>query len=68
MRRGFAGAEESAGGRFDVLINNAGGGWFGPAAEMPEAELRDQFQTLALGPIALIQLVLPGCGGRQGGW
>ena len=51
LREGFASAQREAGGRFDVLINNAGGGWFGPGAEMPEDELRAQFDTLALGPI-----------------
>ena len=66
LRGGFAGAEKEAGGRFDVLINNAGGGWFGPGAEIPEAELREQFQTLALGPLTLIQLALPGM--RRRGW
>lgn len=63
----FAAAEQEAGGRFDVLINNAGGGWFGPGTEIPEADLRDQFQTLALGPIALVQSALPGMRRRPGG-
>lgn len=34
LRASFAEAQSEAGGRFDVLINNAGNGWFGPAAEM----------------------------------
>ena len=67
LRENFAAAENEAGGRFDVLINNAGGGWFGPATEIPEAELREQFQTLALGPIALTQLALPGMRRQAGG-
>ena len=67
LRENFATAEIEAGGRFDVLINNAGGGWFGPAAEIPESDLREQFQTLALGPIALIQLALPGMRRQAGG-
>jgi len=56
---GFSKAQSEAGGRFDVLINNAGGGWFGPALQMPTSDLREQFQTLVFGPLALIQLALP---------
>ena len=56
---GFTAAQTAAGGRFEVLINNAGGGWFGPAAGLPAEELRKQFQTLVFGPMALIQLALP---------
>ncbi len=67
LREGFAAAEQEASGRFDVLINNAGGGWFGPGTEMPEAELRAQFDTLALAPITLIQLALPGMRRQPGG-
>lgn len=67
LREGFRSAESEAGGRFDVLINNAGGGWFGPGTEIPPEELRDQFQTLALGPIALIQQALPGMRRQRGG-
>ncbi len=67
LRDGFLAAQREAGGRFDVLINNAGGGWFGPGAEMPPDELRAQFETLALGPVALMQLALPGLRGAPGG-
>ena len=63
----FAAAQRAAGGRFDVLINNAGGGWFGPGAEIPAEELRAQFETLALGPIRLVQLALPGLRAASGG-
>lgn len=55
----FTAAQAAAGGRFEVLINNAGGGWFGPAASIPAPELRRQFQTLVFGPMMLIQLALP---------
>ena len=67
LRAGFASAQREAGGRFDVLVNNAGGGWFGPGSEMPVEELRAQFETLALGPILLMQLALPGLRAAPGG-
>ena len=67
LRAGFLAAQAEAGGRFDVLINNAGGGWFGPGAEIPEEALRAQFETLALGPILLVQLALPGLRTAPGG-
>ena len=66
-RAAFSDAQRAAGGRFDVLINNAGGGWFGPGAEIPAEELRAQFETLALGPIQLMQLALPGLRAAPGG-
>ena len=59
IHENFTAAQAAAGGRFEVLINNAGGGWFGPAASIPTKELRGQFQTLVFGPMTLIQLALP---------
>ena len=59
LEEGFARAQREAGGRFDVLINNAGGGWFGPGVELPPEELRAQFEALTFGPIRLLQLALP---------
>ena len=67
LREAFFDAQRAADGRFDVLINNAGGGWFGPGAEMPGEELRAQFEMLALGPIQLMQLALPGLRAAPGG-
>ena len=55
----FLAAQADAGGRFDVLINNAGDAWFGPGADLPADGLRRQFETLALGPFTLTQLALP---------
>ncbi len=55
----FRDALAQAGGRFDVIINNAGGGWFGPGAEIPPDELHAQFHALALGPMAIIRLAMP---------
>jgi NAD(P)-dependent dehydrogenase (short-subunit alcohol dehydrogenase family) len=67
MRESFANALKEAGERFDVLINNAGGGWFGPAAEMPGDALRAQFQKLVFAPFTLIQLALPTMRREPGG-
>jgi NAD(P)-dependent dehydrogenase (short-subunit alcohol dehydrogenase family) len=64
---GFAAALAAAGGRFDVIINNAGGGWFGPGAEIPSDDLKAQFQLLALSPIRLMQLALPSLRLQPGG-
>ena len=63
----FHRARTEAGGRFDAVINNAGGGWFGPGAEIPPDELLAQFQALALGPMALIRLALPSLRRSPGG-
>ena len=63
----FRVALAEAGGRFDALINNAGGGWFGPGAEIPPDELLSQFQTLAFGPMALIRAAVPSLRTRPGG-
>jgi len=46
-------------GRIDLLINNAGFGLMGPLAEIPLAEVRLQFETNVIGPLALIQAVFP---------
>jgi short-subunit dehydrogenase len=45
-------------GYFDVLINNAGAGHFGPAESLPMETIASQFQILVFGPIQLMQLAL----------
>ena len=67
LQTAFEQALREAGGRFDAIVNNAGGGWFGPGAEMPPPDLRAQFETLALGPIRLLQLALPSLRAQPGG-
>lgn len=59
LQTAFRAAQAAAGGKFDVLVNNAGDAWFGPAAELPTDALRRQFETLTFGPFTLTQLVLP---------
>jgi short-subunit dehydrogenase len=43
---------------FDIMINNAGSGHFGPAERLSAGDLHDQFQILFFGPVRLTQLTL----------
>ena len=45
-------------GNFDVLINNAGSGHFGPAENLSEKEMASQFQILVFGHMQLMRLAL----------
>jgi NAD(P)-dependent dehydrogenase (short-subunit alcohol dehydrogenase family) len=54
-------------GHFDVLINNAGAGVFGPLEAFSDAQLSAQWETLLLGPLRLIRLALPGMRARDAG-
>ena len=53
----FGRAWDEAGG-FDVVINNAGSGHFGPAEVLAEETLHNQFQLLVFGPLQICQLAL----------
>jgi NAD(P)-dependent dehydrogenase (short-subunit alcohol dehydrogenase family) len=46
-------------GRIDVLVNNAGVSALGPAEEIPEQVMREQFEINFFGPFALMRDVLP---------
>jgi NAD(P)-dependent dehydrogenase (short-subunit alcohol dehydrogenase family) len=46
-------------GGLDVLINNAGAGITGPMEEIPDEEMKRNFETNFFGPIAMIKAVLP---------
>lgn len=43
----------------DVLINNAGAGITGPLEEIPDEEIKRNFETNVFGPINVIKAVLP---------
>jgi len=46
-------------GQLDVVINNAGAGITGPIEEIPEEEIKANFETNFFGPIKVIKAVLP---------
>ncbi|MGA1227258.1 MAG: SDR family oxidoreductase [Tamlana sp.] len=53
--------------RLDVLINNAGAGITGPIEEIPESEIKNNFDTNFFGPINVIKAVLPQMRKQQSG-
>ena len=48
----------SEAGHFDVVINNAGSGHFGPAEHLPAQEIGSQFQILVFGHLQVMRLAL----------
>ncbi|RZN80648.1 MAG: SDR family oxidoreductase [Winogradskyella sp.] len=46
-------------GKIDVLVNNAGAGITGPMEEIPDEEIKRNFETNLFGPINVIKAVLP---------
>ncbi|MBC3759771.1 SDR family oxidoreductase [Hyunsoonleella sp. SJ7] len=46
-------------GRLDVLVNNAGAGITGPIEEIPDEEIKANFETNFFGPINVIKATLP---------
>src|SRR6267378_4121346 len=48
----------SEAGHFDVVVNNAGSGHFGPAEHLSSAEIEKQFQVLVFGQLQLVRLAL----------
>jgi NAD(P)-dependent dehydrogenase (short-subunit alcohol dehydrogenase family) len=66
IQSGFGQALQEAG-HFDVLINNAGAGLFGPLEAFTDEEFQAQLTTLLIGPIQLIRLALPSMRARNAG-
>ncbi|KAA1468092.1 NAD-P-binding protein [Dentipellis sp. KUC8613] len=54
-------------GRVDVLVNNAGYSLVGAVEELDMKDIRDSFQTLVFGPIALTQALLPSFRAQKSG-
>ncbi len=66
IKDAFSHASRDAGG-FDMLINNAGSGVFGPTTFVTSKLACEQFQVLVHGPIELIRLAVPYMLQRQKG-
>jgi NADP-dependent 3-hydroxy acid dehydrogenase YdfG len=54
-------------GKIDVLVNNAGYGYFSSIEEGEEEKIRAQFETNVFGLISMMQAVLPGMRERHSG-
>jgi NAD(P)-dependent dehydrogenase (short-subunit alcohol dehydrogenase family) len=61
-----AGANARFGG-IDVLVNNAGGGFFGPVEDASLADARAMMETNYFGPLAMVKAVLPQMVARRSG-
>ena len=53
-------------GGFEVVINNAGEGWFESIADVSMENVRTQFDILLFGPLQLMQLALPDLREKRG--
>lgn len=60
-------AAEAHFGQIDVLVNNAGFGYFGAVEESDEQEVRAMFETNFWGLASMTQAVLPGMRNRRSG-
>ncbi|MCV7217857.1 SDR family NAD(P)-dependent oxidoreductase [Mycobacterium crocinum] len=65
--RAVRAAEEQFGG-IDVLVNNAGRGWYGSIEGMDESALRAMFELNFFAVLSLTRAVLPGMRTRGSGW
>jgi len=63
---GFRNALSEAG-HFDVVINNAGSGHFGPAEHLSDAEIEKEFRVLVFGHLQLMRLALAAMRARDQG-
>ncbi|GAA0410994.1 oxidoreductase [Microbispora corallina] len=67
VRRAVAEAEGRFGG-IDVLVNNAGRGWYGSVEGMDEEAVRRVFELNFFSVLAVTRAVLPGMRSRRRGW
>jgi NAD(P)-dependent dehydrogenase (short-subunit alcohol dehydrogenase family) len=67
VQRAVRAAEEHFGG-IDVLVNNAGRGWYGSIEGMDESSLRAMFELNFFAVLSVTRAVLPGMRARGNGW
>jgi NAD(P)-dependent dehydrogenase (short-subunit alcohol dehydrogenase family) len=61
-------AAEEHFGDIDVLVNNAGRGWFGSIEGMADADVRGIFELNFFAMLSVIRAALPGMRARGNGW
>lgn len=66
VKAGVAQAEANTG-KIDILVNNAGYGLVGAVEEASLDEVRAQFETNVIGPLAMLKAVLPAMRARRVG-
>lgn len=67
VQRAVNAAEERFGG-IDVLVNNAGRGWYGSIEGMDESSMRAMFELNFFAVLSVARAVLPGMRARGNGW
>jgi NAD(P)-dependent dehydrogenase (short-subunit alcohol dehydrogenase family) len=67
VQRAVRAAEEHFGG-IDVLVNNAGRGWYGSIEGMDESSMRAMFELNFFAVLSVTRAVLPGMRARGSGW
>ena len=67
VRQAVRAAEEHMGG-IDVLVNNAGRGWFGSIEAMDESSVRAMFELNFFAVLTVVRAALPGMRARGSGW
>ncbi|MFY1670350.1 SDR family NAD(P)-dependent oxidoreductase [Plantactinospora sp. WMMB334] len=67
VRQAVGKAEAHFGG-IDVLVNNAGRGWYGSIEGMADPDVRQMFELNFFAVLSVVRAVLPGMRARRSGW